>query len=232
MIYWPLFIPPLGWVAYGMGAHLFTWNSVRHGSGGRRAIALTFDDGPDPVHTPKVLRLLSRYEAQATFFLVGERAVAAPHVVKAIVEDGHEVGNHTWSHRNLWWSSPSRTREEIVRGADVLGELTGGAVRHFRPPWGMVNLAVFPTLRRLGSRCVFWSIQPEGLRAAPPEIMARRVARKAHPGAIVDLHDAEGLPGAPLRLLAALPEMIERLRAEDYALVPLGELLSAREHNP
>jgi peptidoglycan/xylan/chitin deacetylase (PgdA/CDA1 family) len=96
----------------------------------------------------------------------------------------------------------------------------------------MVNLALFPTLRRLKLRCVFWSIQPEGLRACAPDDQVERVLTHSHPGAIVDLHDAEGLPGAPQRLLAALPQLIERLRAEGYALVSLGELLSANRNEP
>ena len=223
---WPLLVPPLGWVAYTMGAHLFTVCGIRRGPGDRRAIALTFDDGPDPVYTPRLLRLLSRHQVPATFFLVGKRALAAPDVVKAIVNDGHEVGNHSWSHRHLWWSSPSQTREEVSKGALVLSELTGKAVRYFRPPWGMVNLALFPALARSNARCVFWSVQPEGLRPSAPIEQVEHVLSNAHPGAIVDLHDAEGLPGAPQRLLAALPQMIERLRAEGYALVSLGELLS------
>lgn len=232
MTLWPLLIPPLGWVAYGMGAHLFTVGGIRRGPRDARVIALTFDDGPDPDYTPEVLRTLARYHARATFFLVGKRALAAPEVVKAIVNDGHDVGNHSWSHRHLWWSSPSQTREEVSKGALVLSELTGRPVRFFRPPWGMVNLALFPTLRRLKLRCVFWSIQPEGLRPSAPIEQVEYVLNNAHPGAIVDLHDAEGLSGAPQRLLAALPQLIERLTGEGYALVSLGELLSANRNEP
>jgi len=89
-----------------------------------------------------------------------------------------------------------------------------------------VNLAVFPTLRRLGTPCVLWSLQPEGLRPVAPQEMASRVLRGIGPGAIVDLHDAEGVRGAPGRLLEALPPMLEGLSTAGYACVPLGELLS------
>ncbi|HLC41181.1 MAG TPA: polysaccharide deacetylase family protein [Methylomirabilota bacterium] len=232
MIFWPLLLPPLGWMAYTMGAHLLTVGCVRRGPRDKRSIALTFDDGPDPDYTPELLRALARAHVRATFFLVGKRALAAPEVVKAIVNDGHEVGSHSWSHRHLWWSTPSQTREEVSKGALVLSELTGRAVRFFRPPWGMVNLALFPALRSVNARCVFWSIQPEGLRPSASFEQVDHVLSRSHPGAIVDLHDAEGLPGAPQRLLAALPMMIERLRAEGYALVTLGELLSANRNGP
>jgi peptidoglycan/xylan/chitin deacetylase (PgdA/CDA1 family) len=156
---------------------------------------------------------------------VGERAIKARDVVRSLIADGHEVGNHTWSHKHLWTCTPKRTEEEIVRGASAIGEVAGVAPRYFRPPWGMVNLAVFPVLRRLGTPCVLWSLQPEGLRPCPPQLMVERVIRGVRPGAIVDLHDADGVPGAGGRLVEALPEMINRLRQDGYELVPLEELL-------
>jgi peptidoglycan/xylan/chitin deacetylase (PgdA/CDA1 family) len=189
-------------------------------------VALTFDDGPDPIHTPQLLTLLGEARVRGTFFLVGERAVSAHEVARAIVEAGHELGNHSWSHRNLWICSPRETEREIRRGDEAIASVTGQRPRYFRPPWGMVNLAMFPTLRRLGTPCVFWSLQPEGLRACPPDLMVERVNRRVRPGAIVDLHDADGVPGAGGRLIAALPAMIAGLRQAGYELVALGELLA------
>ena len=90
----------------------------------------------------------------------------------------------------------------------------------------MVNAAMFPLLRARRLRPIFWSIQPEGLRPAPADAQAAYVVARAHPGAIVDLHDAEGTPGAPARLIAALPAMIDGLRAAGYELTTVGELLS------
>lgn len=189
-------------------------------------MALTFDDGPDPVHTPRVLAVLSEARVRATFFLVGERATRAPDLVRRMVAEGHEVENHGWSHRNLWACGPRRTEREIVQGHEAVTKLAGRSPRYFRPPWGMVNLAVFPALKRLGTPCVLWSLQPEGLRPVAPPDLVSRVVRGATPGAIVDLHDAEGVRGAPARLLEALPSMLERLLAGGYSCVPLAELLS------
>ncbi len=221
-----LVVPCALWAGYTGGAHLQAFRSIRHGPRGAPRLALTFDDGPDPEHTPKVLEVLRAAGVRATFFVVGERAARARDLIREMAAAGHEVENHTWSHSNLWLCGPRRTAREISRVQELVAELTGRRPRFFRPPWGMVNLAVFPTLRRLGMRCVLWSNQPEGLRPVAPEEMASRVIRGASPGAIVDLHDAEGVRGAPGRLLEALPPMLEGLGAAGYACVSLAELLS------
>jgi peptidoglycan/xylan/chitin deacetylase (PgdA/CDA1 family) len=218
----------LAWLGYAWAPHLLTplcvWRAPR--SAGRR-IALTFDDGPDPAYTPRVLEILGARGVRASFFLVGERAARAPGTVRAIAAAGHEIASHGWSHRSLWLCGPARTDEEIGRARAVLGELSGVAPALFRPPWGMVNAAMFGALRRHRQRCVFWSIQPEGLRPAPATIQVTRVLRRAHPGAIVDLHDAEGTSRAPARLCAALPAMIDGLAAGGYAFGTVGELLAS-----
>lgn len=218
----------LAWIGYAWAPHLLTprcvWRAPR---GAGRRIALTFDDGPDPEFTPRVLELLATHRVRATFFLVGERAVRAPGTVRAIAEAGHEIGSHGWSHRSLWLCGPGRTDEEVGRTRATLGELAGHAPVLFRPPWGMVNAALFGALRRHGQRCVFWSIQPEGLRPAPASTQIARVLRRAHPGAIVDLHDAEGTPQAPARLCAALPGMLDGLASAGYGFGTVSELLAS-----
>ena len=217
------------WAAYAWGAHLLAPGCVSRGPATRRRIALTFDDGPDPVWTERTLAALDREHVRASFFLVGERAVRALETVRRIQAAGHEIGSHGWSHRSLWLCGPRRTEDEIGRAHRFLSETVGQPVRHFRPPWGMVNAAMFGALRRHGQRCVLWSIQPEGLRATPPERQVEHVLDRAHPGAIVDLHDAEGVRDAPERLLAALPPMIAGLRELGYELTTMGELLETPE---
>lgn len=214
------------WVGYAWGAHLLTAGCVRKGPRAPR-VALTFDDGPDPVWTPRVLHVLAAWGAPGSFFVVGERAARAPDIVRAIAAAGHDLGNHGWSHRSLWLCGPKRTADEIGRTHAFLADLTGRAPRDFRPPWGMVNAAMFPVLRRHRLRCVLWSVQPEGLRPVDAVSQVDRVLARAHPGAIVDLHDAEGTPRAPERLLAALPEMIDGLRRAGYELTTVRGLLDA-----
>jgi peptidoglycan-N-acetylglucosamine deacetylase len=215
------------WVGWAWLPHLLTPACAWRGPRDRRRIALTFDDGPDPRWTPRVLDVLGAAGVRGTFFLIGERAERAPQIVKRMAAEGHEIGNHSWSHRSLWLCGPGATDGEIRRGHEQIATLTGTPPRHFRPPWGMVNAAMFAAVRRVGERCVFWSIQPEGQRPAPPERQVEYVLGRAHPGAIVDLHDAEGTPAAPARLLRALPALLEGLRERGYAFTTVAELLSA-----
>ena len=215
------------WVGWAWIPHLATpactWRGPRTG----RRLALTFDDGPDAEWTPRVLDLLGEAGVTATFFTIGKRAARAPSVVKRITAEGHELANHSWSHRNLWFCGPAATAEEVRRGHETLADLTGTAPRHFRPPWGMVNAAMFTAVRKTGEEVVFWSIQPEGQRPAASDRQVSYVLGHAHAGAIVDLHDAEGTPRAPERLVKALPEMIQGLRERGYAFATVSGLLSS-----
>jgi peptidoglycan/xylan/chitin deacetylase (PgdA/CDA1 family) len=222
---WALAAGAGAWVGYAWAAHLVPGRAIRRGPAAGARIALTFDDGPDPSWTPRVLDVLAAHGVRGSFFVVGERAARAPGVVRAIAAAGHDVASHGWSHRSLWFCGPRATAEEIDRTQALVADLTGRPPRDFRPPWGMVNAALHGALARRRLRCVLWSIQPEGLRPAPAAVQARHVVGRAHAGAIVDLHDAEGTRGAPARLVEALPPMIAGLREAGFALTTLGELL-------
>jgi len=221
---WALGLPAL-WAGYAWGSHLLTLGSVWRGRPTVRAAALTFDDGPDPEYTPRVLDILGAQGVKGTFFLIGKRAAAAPALARRIAEEGHDLGNHTWSHRSLWLCGPRETERQVSRGHAAVADAAGRAPRFFRPPWGMTNLALFPALRRLGTPGVFWSLQPEGRRPIPAPAQVEWTVERARPGAILDLHDADGVPGAGARLVDALPALIAGLRTRGYALVPLRDLL-------
>jgi peptidoglycan-N-acetylglucosamine deacetylase len=220
---WLVAAPAL-WGTYTWGSHLLPLGR-RRGATSDRRVALTFDDGPDPTHTPRVLDILAREQVHGAFFLIGQRAAAAPDVVRRIADDGHDLGNHTWSHQSLWRCGPRATRRQIEDGHDAVATAAGRAPRFFRPPWGMTNLAMSPALRRLRTPCVLWSVQPEGLRAADADAQVQYAAARVRPGAILDLHDADGVPGAGGRLVEALPALIATLRDAGFTLVPLRDLL-------
>ncbi|HEX6129478.1 MAG TPA: polysaccharide deacetylase family protein, partial [Candidatus Limnocylindria bacterium] len=104
--------------------HLLTPGCAWRGPRGIPRLALTFDDGPDPEWTPRLLDALGAAGVRGTFFLIGERAARAPGLVRRMVSEGHEVGNHSWSHRSLWLCGPRATAEQIRRAHDRLGDLT------------------------------------------------------------------------------------------------------------
>ena len=220
-----LLAAPGAWAGYTWGSHLLTLGSVWRGPRSKREIALTFDDGPDPEQTPRILDILAAQGAKASFFLIGARAARAATLVRRIAEAGHDLGNHPWSHRSLWLSGPRETARQVRDGHDAIAEAAGAPPRFFRPPWGMTNLALFGELRALGTPCVFWTAQTEGRRPASPALQVERARRRAAPGTIFDLHDADGVPGAGARIAQALPAMLAMLAAEGYSLARLRDLL-------
>ncbi len=222
-----------GGAAYTVGAQMVAATlqvgAIKRGPA-RHMVALTFDDGPDREHTPRILDALARAGAQATFFMIGRHVEAAPEIARAAAAAGHDLGNHTHGHRHLWTLPPGATVAEVDRGAAAIADATGVAPRYFRPPWGMFNWAAYVRAGQLGEARVLWSVRPEGwLSAVSAGEMAARVIRWAHPGAIVDLHDRGGHATTPFATWTALPGMIAGLRALGYRVVPLRTLLGLAE---
>lgn len=186
---------------------------------------LTIDDGPDPVDTPRTLDLLSRHNARATFFLVGERAAAHPDLVRAIVEAGHEIGHHTHTHPagTFWIAGPRRTARELD---DALAAFATAGARptRFRAPVGIKNLFLEPALEARGLRCIGWSLRSLDTLQRDPTALVARVRRRLQPGAIVLLHEGPRLaPAIRERGLAAL---LTALEEEGYrCVIPEPDLL-------
>jgi peptidoglycan/xylan/chitin deacetylase (PgdA/CDA1 family) len=223
-------------VLYTIGADLFAPDgkgTVRRGPADRHVVALTFDDGPDAVFTPRVLDILAQFGVRATFFVIGKQAEQHPEIIRAIVAGGHEVGNHTYGHRPLWLLPPRQTREEIDGGARVLTAILGEPPRYFRPPWGQLNLEAVRHSARTRQQRVLWSLRGEGwLPLAHPATMVRSVARRLHPGAIIDLHDGGGVAQTPVRLVAALPDILKLIHERGYRCLTLSELLTEEPPAP
>jgi peptidoglycan/xylan/chitin deacetylase (PgdA/CDA1 family) len=223
----------------GMGAALYTIGAdllatygrgtVRRGPNERQAVALTFDDGPDPVFTPHILATLEQFGARATFFVIGKQAEQHPEIIRALANAGHEVGHHTYGHRPLWLLTPRQTREEIERGTHVLAAILGRPPQYFRPPWGHFNLEAMRHSNRLQQRRMLWSLRAEGwLSLASPQTMVRTIVQRLHPGAIINLHDGGGLRHTPARTAAALPSILRLIHERGYRCLTLSELLTAR----
>jgi peptidoglycan/xylan/chitin deacetylase (PgdA/CDA1 family) len=158
-------------------------------------LALTFDDGPNPACTPRLLDLLGQYGVKGTFFLIGSFAEHEPQLTKRIAEAGHLIGNHSWSHPNLSLCAPARIRDELRRTTETLEQLIGKPVRYFRPPFGARRPYVFRTARGMGMTPVLWNAMTSDWEEKSPDRIAERLSakigasqRRGHAANIV-LHD-------------------------------------------
>jgi peptidoglycan/xylan/chitin deacetylase (PgdA/CDA1 family) len=199
---------------------------ISRGHTGRRAVALTFDDGPDPLTTPLLLATLSKHRVKAAFFVSGRNAVRHPELVRQILGDGHEVGNHSCSHDPFLMLYPYRSLSREIGGAqDVLAEF-GIRPLAFRPPVGLTNPKLPPVLDALGMFCVTFSCRSFDRGNRRIDGMAARIMKRIRPDDIVLLHDVRprGENGVP-RWLQEIEVILDGLAAKDLQALPLGELI-------
>ena len=187
-----------------------------HAAATDAVVALTFDDGPDPVFTPQILDVLASRMTPATFFAVGSSARANPHLVRRAVAEGHVVSNHTWGHLRLDDLLAADFNREIDQTTGLLTELTGQSVRCVRPPYGATNPTIERRLADRGLAQAMWSINSEDYRRPGTSAIVDGVLRQLHPGAVVLLHDG---PGLREQTVAALPQIIDGIRARGYRIV-------------
>lgn len=143
-----------------------------------RELALTFDDGPNPAWTPRLLDLLAEHDVRATFFMMGSHAQSQSDLVKRIAATGHVVGNHSWSHPNLARSPAARVREELKRTREILEQITGAKIRYFRPPYGARRPIVFRIARELALEPVLWNAMTTDWKEPSSEQIAARLVIK------------------------------------------------------
>jgi peptidoglycan-N-acetylglucosamine deacetylase len=141
-------------------------------------LALTFDDGPNPAWTPRLLDELAGHGIKATFFLLGSRAEAEPELVRRIAAAGHLIGNHSWSHPNLALASGDRVLQELMRTSALIEDLIGAPVRFFRPPFGARRPAVLRIGRQLGMRPVLWNAMTSDWSGRPAEQIAEQLTAR------------------------------------------------------
>jgi peptidoglycan/xylan/chitin deacetylase (PgdA/CDA1 family) len=198
-----------------------------------KQVALTFDDGPDPVFTPQVLDMLKEKGVKAAFFCVGERVRAHPELTRRIHEEGHVLGNHSDSHA-MWinFGLHARLRREISDANAAIQQAAGVRPRLYRAPHGFKNPALGDVLRGEGMLSIGW--QARGFDAVVNDAarIAQRIVDKAAPGGVILLHDGAGLQGTEDRqaTLEALPVVIDGLRARGLEIKRLDELLDVRPY--
>lgn len=193
------------------------------GSARRRAVALTFDDGPEPPYTERILDILGEFGAKATFFVVGSQVLHHPVLARRILDEGHLLGNHTHSHPNLLLRAPGAAREELALASASIERVTGIWPQWFRPPFGFRYPWNVTQAARLGQATVTWSLNPRDFENPPPDVLAQRVLRQARSGDIVLMHD--GMRDQSCTV-AALPTILRELARQGFELLRVDQLLA------
>ncbi len=202
------------------------WLPGLSGRGRTDHVALTFDDGPDPLSTPFFLRELDRHQVRATFFVLGSMARRSPGLLREMAAAGHEIGIHGWRHRPLLLCGPRGTYDDLARARDEVGGITGETPRLFRPPYGVMSTATHLAARRLGLVPVLWTAWGEDwTRHATPRSVHRTVTADLRGGGTVLLHDSDctSAPGAWRSALGALPLILDTCAREGLTPGPLRE---------
>ena len=191
-----------------------------------KVIALTFDDGPHPYLTDKILDILDEYNAKATFFVVGQMATAYPEVLKRVALRGHEIGNHTYTHLAESDDGCDKLRSEIQRTEDTVFQLTAKKTFLFRPPTGHCCPSAVKMTGELGYKTVVWDIDTRDWAHNSPARILSEVKKHAHSGSIILFHDFIGRESPTPDALRAT---LKYLKGQGYSFRTVGEMISAYE---
>lgn len=189
---------------------------VQEVDGAPRRVALTFDDGPHPYYTEQLLDGLKERGVKATFFVTGEHAKLNPDVIQRMYEEGHLIGNHTYSHIQLRKNNQEAFREELIRTNEVIGEITGGEVLYVRPPYGSWDKSFEKELNMIP---VLWTIDPLDWCSHDASCVADKVLKKVKENDIILLHDWYDTT------VEAAFQIVDELKEKGYLFVTVEELL-------
>ena len=225
------------WIASIAGFALFALNEIANlrgallgkvlWRGNPRGVALTFDDGPHPIFTPRVLEILERFQARATFFVIGKHLEKDGGVIASASRAGHMVGNHSYHHfRTMSFLSSRQIRQEILRCQREVEKWAGYQPRFYRQPAGFRNPKIFGILQELGMTLVGWQARAFDTRRRDPQAIARRILVKVQPGGVILLHDGSDSEknGDRTASLEALPIILRGLKGRGMEFLTLDEL--------
>lgn len=183
-------------------------------------VALTFDDGPHPEFTPRLLDILSQYGVRATFFVIGNNVVRYPEITQRIVDEGHQLANHSISHPAFTKISTKRLTSEVKKANQIIEAYTGSKSQIIRPPYGALNSKVKRVLMSdFKMDIIMWSVDPLDWKKPGAEVIARRLIEGAKPGAILLAHDIHK------GTIDAIPSVLNHLLMQGYTFCTVGELL-------
>lgn len=185
-----------------------------------QVVAMTFDDGPHPVHTPRLLDMLRERGLRATFYLIGDRVVSYPQIARRIADDGHEIGNHSWSHPFLNRLPDGQVIREIDRTTDAIYQVTGRPPVTFRPPYGAFTRRQRTWLHAGRSLpTILWSVDPQDWRRPGAQTVSDRILLHSHQGAIILSHDIHR------GTIDAMPRTLDGLTARGMTFVTVSQII-------
>jgi peptidoglycan-N-acetylglucosamine deacetylase len=190
-------------------------------------IAMTFDDGPSAENTPRLLEMLKQRNIKVTFFLIGQNVAANPDIVRRILADGHEIGNHTWTHPQLSKLSDDKVTTEITKTQEAIKDASGYTPTLLRPPYG----AITPRQRewissKLGLNVIIWSVDPFDWKRPGSAVITQRILSQVRPGAIILSHDIHK------QTVDAMPATLDGLLAKGYKFVTVSQLIALNKPKP
>jgi peptidoglycan/xylan/chitin deacetylase (PgdA/CDA1 family) len=193
-------------------------------------IAMTFDDGPSATLTPKLLDLLAAHHIKATFFVIGENVAEHPEIVARAAREGHEIGNHSWSHPNFGKMSDESVRHQLQQTDDAIKNATGKHPTLLRPPYGSITAREKRWIHdEFGYDIILWDVDPYDWKRPGPAVVRARILKETRPGSIVLSHDIH--PGT----IEAMPSTFDELEAKGFKFVTVSELIrmaAARASHP
>jgi peptidoglycan-N-acetylglucosamine deacetylase len=189
-------------------------------------VAMTFDDGPHPSLTPKLLDILKERNIKCTFFLIGQNVKAYPQIVRRIIAEGHEIGAHTYTHCSLTSRSDAQIRSELQRSEDVLMAAANYRPQLVRPPYGAINTRIKQLMfSEFGYSTIMWSVDPQDWRRPGVSVVTSRLVSGARPGSIMLAHDIHP------PTIQAMPAMFDQLLAKGYQFVTVSQLMNMEKAN-
>ncbi|NQT64819.1 MAG: polysaccharide deacetylase family protein [FCB group bacterium] len=193
-------------------------------------VALTFDDGPHPEFTKELLDLFKEKGIKATFFVTGKKIEKHKDIIKRMIAEGHELGNHSYSHKNLIFKKKSILKEEIqntdnlLRGLGVKGEIL------FRPPFGRLSFTAFTILASMNKKVIMWNVPTKDYKENDPKIILNKIYKRIKPGSIIVLHDS-GIDRTGKEIdrqatIIAVKELIKELPKKGYNFRTVSQLIN------
>ena len=205
-------------------AKLATYSQVRVD---QPYIAMTFDDGPSSENTPRLLEMLKQRNIKATFFLIGENAASNPDLIRRILAEGHEIGNHSWTHPQLSKLSDDRVTTEITKTQDAIKDASGYTPTLLRPPYGAITARQREWIEnQFGLNIILWSVDPLDWKRPGASVITQRILSLVRPGAIILSHDIHK------QTIDAMPATLDGLISKGYKFVTVTQLIAKNQPKP